>query len=91
MPPRVPVAGVPLLVEKLLRNGLLERRLHGLFVRLRHVDEQPVVERAPEHRSGPQDVDVLAVQPPETEEHGLPHGLRSWKASSERRSQPVSD
>ena len=65
-----------LLVEKLLRNRLLERGQHGLFVRLRHLDEQPVVERAPEHRPRPQDVDVLVVEPPETQEHRLAHGLR---------------
>ena len=42
VPPRVLIARAPLLVEKLLRNGLLERRQHGLLVRLRHLDEQPV-------------------------------------------------
>ena len=76
VPPRVPIARARLLVEKLLRNRLLERRQHGLFVRLRHLDEQPVVERAPEHRSRPQHVDVLVVEPAETQEHGLAHGLR---------------
>ena len=76
VPPRVPIALVRNLIEQLLRYGLLERGQHCLFVGLRHFDEQPVVERAPEHRTRPQDVDVLVLEPPEAEEHGLTHGLR---------------
>ena len=76
VPPRVPITRARLLVEKLLRNRLLERGQHGLLVRLRHLDEQPVVERAPEHGARPQDVDVLVVEPSETQEYRLAHGLR---------------
>jgi hypothetical protein len=62
--PSVAVACFRILFEELLRVGRLEGCQHVQLVELGHLDEQPVVEGAPED-GGPQHIDVLRVEPPE--------------------------
>ena len=74
--PAVAVARLRALVEKLLRNGGLEGFQHDSLVESRNVHEQAVVERPAEDGGRPQHLDLLCVEPAETEEHRLAHGLR---------------
>jgi hypothetical protein len=73
--PAVVIAG-PFLLQELLTDCLLQSGEDGVLLRFGDVDEQSVLERAPENRRGPQHFDVNRVEPSDAEQHRLAHGIR---------------
>src|SRR4029453_6105895 len=76
MPPAVALICRCVLLQELLTDCLLQSGEDGALLRFGDVDEQSVLERAPEHGRGPQHLDVNRVEPADAGQHRPAPGTR---------------